>query len=68
MQKTGNKLFTWQGAPDAKATDNIRQLIVDNKSEKEEVVLICGSFFIMTDVRKTLGINEECDPSFVNKN
>jgi len=33
-----------------------------------EIFLICGSFFIMQDVRKALGITgEACDPAFVNK-
>ena len=34
-------------------------------------VLICGSFFIMSDVRKTLqyppGQQDECDEDFINK-
>ena len=27
-----------------------------------DVILVCGSFFIMADVRKALGIEQEIDP------
>ena len=39
---------------------NIDQLI--EKEPKEEVLLACGSFFMMKEIRKQLGINEIKDP------
>jgi dihydrofolate synthase/folylpolyglutamate synthase len=40
-----------------------------NKYSKddEEIILICGSFFIMSDARKLLGYEEETDPYILNE-
>ena len=35
-------------------------------AQEEEVVVICGSFFIMEEVRQFLGFQEPCDPKGVN--
>jgi folylpolyglutamate synthase/dihydropteroate synthase len=37
-----------------------------NASKKNEIVLICGSFFIMADVRSFLKFNDEKDPDSLN--
>jgi hypothetical protein len=35
--------------------------------KSNDVVLICGSFFIMNEARFTLGYNEESDPFELNE-
>lgn len=34
-------------------------------AQKNALLLICGSFFIMSEVRALLGFNEECDPILI---
>lgn len=37
-------------------------------AEHGEVLVVCGSFFIMSEVRRALGILEPCDPLELNEN
>jgi dihydrofolate synthase/folylpolyglutamate synthase len=40
---------------------------IDECNETDEIILICGSFFIMKDVRKSLGYKDEEDPVELNE-
>lgn len=46
-------------------SDTLNSLI--KETEEGDVILICGSFFIMSDVREALGIEQEIDPPNINK-
>lgn len=35
--------------------------------ERQHVVVVCGTFFIMTDVRKALGVDQPLDPADLNE-
>lgn len=38
-----------------------------NSNTDKEIVVICGSFFIMKDVRRFFGFKDECDPYELNE-
>lgn len=40
---------------------------IHSETKENDVILICGSFFIMADVREALGIPQEVDPPMINK-
>jgi dihydrofolate synthase/folylpolyglutamate synthase len=52
-----------------KVSENIIKAIVDSdrSANKDEIILICGSFFFMKEARYTLGYSDECDPYELNE-
>ena len=40
--------------------------VISKGNSSEDIILICGSFYIMQDVRETFGYADECDPKDVN--
>ena len=39
----------------------------ENKTTKDEIIIVCGSFFLMKEVRETLGYKDEIDPFELNE-
>jgi hypothetical protein len=55
----------WTGG---KVEQNLLLALINSLlSEEKEIILICGSFFIMSDSRKSLGYIEEEDPFELNE-
>lgn len=62
-----------QGTPDSQLTINsniaeaINQAVAHAGKHPQEIVVICGTFFIMSAARAALGITEPCDPIDLNE-
>jgi dihydrofolate synthase/folylpolyglutamate synthase len=54
---------------DGRVDQNILKAIDDsnNSVNRDEIILVCGSFFFMKDARYTLGYIDECDPYELNE-